>query len=153
MIHKIRLSILLFISLHFILIHASENHAQRILEKAHTANHYERRIYLAQAIQLGALKAAMEVINSSQWSACTNLDLFTPPLHGWKDDTTNTIEGTTARVIYAELLANWASRQKRMWSTERDGYMDEAANILKNSVITHPIIMNEYLWLWDRVHP
>ncbi|NRA36684.1 MAG: sel1 repeat family protein [Planctomycetes bacterium] len=111
------------------------------------------KVYLPQAISLGSLKAGLRMMENGDWGVASNLLPLESPIQDWKDSEELVDGMVPASIIYAEILANWATRQRWMKQKEKNKHMRDAALIMQEHGHAHPIAMNEYLWLWNKVHP
>ncbi|NRA40431.1 MAG: hypothetical protein HRU15_19970, partial [Planctomycetes bacterium] len=107
---------------------------------------YQKDI-IARAINIGSIEAGLMMIECALWNAAADVNPLKPPLLDWKESADD-YAGVPIKVIYAEILANWATRQEWLSRDEQHEYMKEAAFLMKGHAEVHPIVSAEFLWLW-----
>ena len=130
----------------------NENAIKVLLAQVDACSEQHQKLLLSRAVNLGSLEAGAKFIKMAQWDAAASVNTYTERFKAWKTND-EIVDGIPVPVIYAELLANWATRTGALSRAEKEAYFKEAGEILKQHSDVHPIVANEYLWLWDKVNP
>ena len=130
---------------------SNENAIKVLLEQVEGNSEHYQKLLISRAINLGSLEAGVTLIKSAQWDAAVSVNVHTERFRSWKSSEA-VVDGFPVPVIYAEIIANWATRTGALSREQKETYFKEAAEILKQHHQVHPIVANEYLWLWDKVN-
>lgn len=113
----------------------------------------DRRARLVEIAFQGDLRAAARMVQIGMWDEMERAPIESAPLVAWRTSA-DTHYGMTGTQVYADWLANWASRNRgKLAPGEADRRGVEARTILEGTAIEEPLLRVCLAWCYREFEP